>query len=111
MRTRRRARVRPLQVLAGILALAAVVAINGPPLVRVAQHIKHQRLINSASYKRANRHWPIPPRPASMRVNAIHAALLYTGKVLIIAGSGNSVGNFEAGQFASLLWDPKTDEF
>jgi Domain of unknown function (DUF1929) len=111
MRTRRRFRLRPLQVLAGILALAAVLAINGPLLVRFVQHVQHQRLINSASYKRRNGHWSMLPVPASMRVNAIHAALLYTGKVLIIAGSGNSAGNFEAGRFESLLWDPKTDRF
>jgi hypothetical protein len=111
MRTRRRVGVRWFQILAGILALAAVVAINGPPVVRFAQHVQHQRLINSASYKRQFGHWSILPVPASMRVNAIHAALLYTGKVLIIAGSGNNVGNFEAGKFESLLWDPKTDDF
>ena len=111
MRTQRRVRVHRLQVLAGILALAAVVAINGPLLVRFAQHIQHQRLINSASYKRRNGHWSILPVPASKRVNAIHAALLYTGKVLIIAGSGNDAAHFEAGKFESILWDPKTDKF
>jgi galactose oxidase-like protein/radical copper oxidase GlxA-like protein len=111
MTTRRRLGARRLQILAGILALGAVVAINGPPLVRFVQHVQHQRLINSASYKRQFGHWSIHAVPASMRVNAIHAALLYTGKVLITAGSGNSVGNFDAGKFESLLWDPKTDEF
>jgi hypothetical protein len=109
MKTQRR--VRRLQILAGTLALTAVVAINGPLLVRFVQHVQHQRLINSASYKRRNGHWSILSVPAGMRVNAIHAALLYTGKVLIIAGSGNSVGNFEAGKFESILWDPKTDRF
>jgi Domain of unknown function (DUF1929) len=111
MRTRRRVGVRRLQILAGILALAAAVAINGPLLVRFVQHVEHQRLINSASYKRRNGHWSTLPVPASMRVNAVHAALLYTGKVLIIAGSGNSVAHFEAGNFESILWDPKTDKF
>jgi hypothetical protein len=111
MRTPQRVRVRRLQILAGILALAAAAAINGPLVIRFAQHIQHERLINSASYKRRNGHWSILNVPANMRVNAVHAALLYTGKVLIIAGSGNDVGNFEAGTFESILWDPKTDEF
>jgi galactose oxidase-like protein/radical copper oxidase GlxA-like protein len=109
MKTQRR--VHRLRIVAGILALAAVVAINGPLLVRFVQHVHHQRLINSASYKRRNGHWSILSVPARMRVNAIHAALLYTGKVLIIAGSGNDAGNFEAGRFESILWDPKTDKF
>jgi hypothetical protein len=109
MKTQRR--VHRLRIVAVILVLAAVVAVNGPPLVRLAQHVQHQRLINSASYKRRNGHWSILPVPGRMRVNAIHAALLYTGKVLIIAGSGNNVGNFEAGKFESILWDPKTDKF
>jgi GlxA beta barrel domain len=111
MRTRRGVPVRRLQILAGILALAAAVAINGPLLLGLARHVQHERLINSTSYKRHNGHWSILSVPASMRVNAIHAALLYTGKVLIIAGSGNDVAHFEAGKFESILWDPKTDKF
>ena len=46
-----------------------------------------------------------------MRVNAIHAALLRTGKVLIVAGSGNDRKQFNAGTFKTLLWDPDTDKF
>ena len=46
-----------------------------------------------------------------MRVNAIHAALLHTGKVLIIAGSGNDRKQFDAGKFKTILWDPETDKF
>jgi len=56
-------------------------------------------------------HWNILDMPAQARVNAIHAALLPTGKVLIIAGSGNSPRNFAAGSFTSLLWDPQTGAF
>jgi hypothetical protein len=56
-------------------------------------------------------HWSILDVPAESRVNAIHAALLPTGKVLIIAGSGNSPLNFTAGSFKTLLWDPQTDQF
>jgi hypothetical protein len=36
---------------------------------------------------------------------------LHTGKVLVIAGSGNNRKRFEAGKFESLLWDPATGEF
>lgn len=56
-------------------------------------------------------HWSVLDVPEEFRVNAIHAALLRTGKVLIIAGSGNDRKAFESGSFKSLLWDPKTDEF
>ncbi|MGH3785790.1 MAG: galactose oxidase-like domain-containing protein [Pseudonocardiaceae bacterium] len=56
-------------------------------------------------------HWRILDVPVEFRINAIHAALLSTGKVLIIAGSGNSAANFEAATFKTLLWNPQTDEF
>ena len=49
--------------------------------------------------------------PTDMRVNAVHAIMLYTGKVLIMAGSGNNEGNFAAGRFESVLWDPSTNKF
>jgi hypothetical protein len=56
-------------------------------------------------------HWSILEVPAQLRVNAIHAALLHTGKVLIIAGSGNSSHYFAAGNVKTLLWDPETNQF
>jgi Galactose oxidase-like, Early set domain/GlxA beta barrel domain len=111
VRRRGRSSVRLLQVAVGVLVLAAAVAVNGPPLVGFVKAEHHRWLINTTSYKRHYGHWSVLPVPAKMRVNAIHAALLYTGKVLIIAGSGNNIGNFNAGKFESLLWDPKTDKF
>lgn len=41
----------------------------------------------------------------------IHAVLLHTGKVLLIAGSGNDEGAFAAGTFSTALYDPATDTF
>jgi hypothetical protein len=111
MRTRRRPSVRRIQAAVGVIVVAAAVAVNGPPIVQFVKVEHHRWLINTASYKRRYGHWSILPVPAGMRVNAIHAALLYTGKVLIVAGSGNNIGNFNAGKFESLLWDPKTDKF
>jgi hypothetical protein len=46
-----------------------------------------------------------------MRVNAVHAVLLHTGEVLIVAGSGNDTGAFNAGHFESVIWDPRTNTF
>ncbi len=41
--------------------------------------------------------------PSQMPINPVHIALLHTGKVLVVAGSGNVAGNtnFQAG-----IWDP-----
>jgi len=41
-----------------------------------------------------------------MPINPVHAALMRTGKVLVVSGSGNVAGNlkYEAG-----VWDPETD--
>src|SRR3989442_1233457 len=46
--------------------------------------------------------------PYLMPINPIHLALLNTGKVLIVAGSGNvaTEKNFQAG-----VWDPQTESF
>jgi hypothetical protein len=46
-----------------------------------------------------------------MPVRAIHAALLPTGKVLLVAGSGNQLDAFEAGEFETSVWDPTSDTF
>jgi hypothetical protein len=93
------------------LVLVALVTVNGPPVVAFITRTYHDWLINTASYKRRYGHWSVVSVPTDMRVNAVHAIMLYTGKVLIMAGSGNNAGNFAAGRFESLLWDPSTNEF
>lgn len=44
-------------------------------------------------------------------IRAIHSTLLKNGKVLLIAGSGNSVENFNAGSFKAAVWDPVANSF
>jgi hypothetical protein len=36
---------------------------------------------------------------------------MHTGKVLMVAGSGNSKGDFQAGTFKTSIWDPTTGSF
>jgi hypothetical protein len=44
-------------------------------------------------------------------VRAIHSVVLHNGKVLLIAGSGNSVKRFKKGRFVTKVYDPKTNRF
>ncbi|GIF06567.1 radical copper oxidase GlxA [Actinoplanes siamensis] len=101
---------RLLRGLAVVPALAAVLLANRPVVVFAAEQY-HEFHINRPGYKQAYGHWSTLPVPDDFAVNAIHAALLRTGKVLIIAGSGNNRQNFEAGTFKTILWDPATDRF
>ncbi|GAA4587774.1 hypothetical protein BJY16_008333 [Actinoplanes octamycinicus] len=101
---------RLLRGLVALPALAAVLAANRPIVVFAADRY-HEFHISRASYKAAYGQWSTLPVPDGFKVNAIHAALLSTGKVLIIAGSGNNRKNFEAGSFRTILWDPAGDRF
>ncbi len=53
--------------------------------------------------------WEVSPTPTP--VAAIHVALMHTGKVLLVAGSGNNQSDFAAGTFRTSIWDPKTNTF
>ena len=53
--------------------------------------------------------WQVLPFPSPVR--AIHAVLLYTGKVLLVAGSGNDPTEFAAGTFTSAVYDPASGSF
>src|SRR5215831_3018016 len=53
--------------------------------------------------------WQVMPFPAPVR--AIHAVLLYTGNVLLVAGSGNDPNNFAAGTFMSAVYNPSNGAF
>ena len=64
--------------------------------------------VDTQSYEAQYGHWDTIALPAGLRVNAVHATLLDTGKILITAGSGNDLGQFQAGLFKSLIYDPVT---
>ncbi|GAA0795990.1 glyoxal oxidase [Spirilliplanes yamanashiensis] len=93
------------------LAVLAVLGVVNRPIVAYGAGVYHEFSINRQSYKERHGHWAMLPVPKGFQVNAIHAALLSTGKVLIIAGSGNNREDFEAGTFRTVLYDPKDDSF
>ncbi|GAA0806203.1 galactose oxidase early set domain-containing protein [Spirilliplanes yamanashiensis] len=53
--------------------------------------------------------WEVLPYPSPVR--GVHSVLLHNGKVLLIAGSGNSPEMFEAGDFRSTVFDPVAGTF
>lgn len=89
-----------------VLVPAALLAVNVPPAWAFISEYRHEQLIHSAEYVQQNGRWDVIDLPADVRVNAIHAALLSTGKLLIVAGSGNDQQQFDAGTFKTLLYDP-----
>ena len=53
--------------------------------------------------------WRVTATPSPVR--AVHVALLHTGKVLLVAGSGANQTDFDAGTFKTSIWDPETETF
>ncbi|MFI9613643.1 galactose oxidase-like domain-containing protein [Streptomyces sp. NPDC052023] len=99
-----RRRVRRLAI--GTAVVLAVAGMNGPWLYRVGSEKYHRYRIDRPGYKAENGRWEIVEFPEEYRQNTIHAALLHTGKVLLVAGSGNDQDNFDAKRFDTRLWDP-----
>ncbi|MGA5558359.1 galactose oxidase-like domain-containing protein [Streptomyces lavendulocolor] len=104
-------RNRARRILIGTAVVAVVAGFNGPALYRYGSETYHDYTINKPEYKAANGHWDFLDVPSEFRINTIHAALLHTGKVLLVAGSGNNQKNFDANKFESVLWDPSTNKF
>jgi hypothetical protein len=99
---RRRAR----RLAIGTAVVLALAGMNGPWLYRVGTEKYHQYQINKPEYKADNGKWEVVDFPEEYRQNTIHAALLHTGKVLLIAGSGNNQDNFDAKKYDTRIWDP-----
>ncbi|WP_374209161.1 galactose oxidase-like domain-containing protein [Kitasatospora sp. A2-31] len=95
----------------GSTVALTVAGMNAPAVLGFANEQYHQYVINRAEYKAEYGHWQTVTLPAGFRINAIHATLLRTGKILIIAGSGNDQRQFDAGSFKSLLWDPAKNTY
>ncbi|MDI6520835.1 kelch motif-containing protein [Streptomyces coelicoflavus] len=90
----------------GTAVVVALAGMNGPWLYRFGTEKYHQYKINQPEYKAANGKWEIIEFPEKYRQNTIHAALLRTGKVLLVAGSGNNQDNSDAKQYDTRIWDP-----
>ncbi|WP_371647158.1 galactose oxidase-like domain-containing protein [Streptomyces mirabilis] len=100
----RRRRARRLAI--GGAVVLALAGMNGPWVYRFSTEKYHEYTINKPEYKAKNGHWDIIQFPEEYRQNTIHAALLHTGKILLIAGSGNNQDNFDAKKFDTRIWDP-----
>lgn len=85
-----------------------LVAVNGPTVATVADTALTTYQVNQPDYKAKYGHWETVELPEGYRIRTVHAAMLYTGKVLLIAGSGNSQTHFDAGTFDTVVWDPAT---
>ncbi|MGW2819461.1 galactose oxidase-like domain-containing protein [Streptomyces sp. NPDC001443] len=99
---RRRAR----RLAVGTAVVLALAGMNGPWMYRFGTEKYHEYAINRPQYKADNGHWQIVEFPEEYRQDTIHAVLLHTGKVLLVAGSGNNQDNFDAKKFDSRIWDP-----
>ncbi|MER5545133.1 kelch motif-containing protein [Streptomyces sp. NPDC001118] len=99
---RRRAR----RLAIGTVVVLALAGMNGPWLYRFGTAQYHQYKINRPEYKAENGHWDIVEFPPEYRQDTIHAALLHTGKILLVAGSGNNQDNFNEKKFDTRIWDP-----
>ncbi|MEU2551135.1 kelch motif-containing protein [Streptomyces sp. NPDC013313] len=102
---RRRAR----RLAIGTAVVVALAGMNGPWLYRFGTEQYHQYKIDKPEYKASNGKWDIVEFPPEYRQDTIHAALLHTGKVLLVAGSGNNQDNFDKKQFDTRIWDPVKD--
>ncbi|WP_320784243.1 kelch motif-containing protein [Streptomyces sp. CRN 30] len=95
----------------GVGGVALLAGLNAPAALGFAQQRYHEWKIAQPAYQAKYGSWSRVDIPAEYRTNAIHAALLHTGKVLVIAGSGNEKKKFDEGSFDTVLWDPRDNSF
>ncbi len=92
---------------AGIIVLVVLLG-NMPYVSSWASNQYDAWQAHKPDYMRVNGRWDIVADSGS---RSIHAALLRTGKVLLMAGSGNDKKNFDAKRFETVLWDPTANTF
>src|SRR3954453_6211937 len=105
-RPTRRRRLRNYALVAAALGLMTLA--NGPVLTKVAETAYTDFEQSRPAYLKAHGSWDTVELPRGFRTRAVHAAMLYTGDVLLVAGSGNSQQNFNAGKLQTVLWNPVT---
>ncbi|WP_415949222.1 galactose oxidase-like domain-containing protein [Streptomyces sp. KLOTTS4A1] len=102
---------RTTKFLLGTGAVLVLGAANAPAAYDFASTRYHAYKIGQPEYKAGHGEWTVVDVPEKYRINTIHAALLHTGKVLLVAGSGNDATQFDAKTFRTVLWDPEKNTF
>ena len=93
------------------VAAGAVITANAPVISVAGKSALATFEQSRQDYKARYGSWETVELPDKYRVNAIHSVLLGTGKVLIVAGSGNNAEAFENKTFRTVLWDPVKDTY
>ena len=90
------------------VALVIMGVANGPVVTKAAETAYTDYRHSRPAYMKAYGKWDTVELPEGFRARAIHSALLYTGDVLLVAGSGNNQKAFDSGTFKTVLWNPVT---
>ena len=97
--------------LLGIGGVALLAGLNAPAALGFAQERYHEYKIAQPGYRAEYGSWSALDIPEEFRTNAIHAALLHTGKVLIVAGLGQRAEEVRQGDLRHRPVGPGTDTF
>ncbi len=100
-----------------ITTVIALLVASAPLSVPAFSQWHHDSKINSTQYKQEFGFWETLDLPEEFKINSIHGAVLPSGKVLLVAGSGNDRTNFntfnDSGKIEVLktaLYDPSTQK-
>jgi hypothetical protein len=109
-----RTRSNPAVLLVATLMLFVLASL--PIVIPAITSAVHQHKIHSLAYEKQYGSWQILKIPKDDRINTIHASLLPTGKVLLMAGSGNNRQNFDQysndgiiSVLKTVIYDPVTN--
>lgn len=91
-----------------VIVISPLIVVTGFAGAAYGTQVVHDIHINTDAYKAEFGKWDMVELPEDVQINAIHSVMLPTGKVLLIAGSGNDRQQFEAGTFETLVYDPET---
>ncbi|MCX5006699.1 DUF1929 domain-containing protein [Streptomyces sp. NBC_00638] len=105
----RPSRLTTRKVWLGAGAVVALVVLSTPAMAGFAQHAYHRYESRQPAYKARYGSWAVTT--PKYRLNPLHAILLHTGKVLLIAGPGDNAERFDGDVPTSTVWDPSTGSF
>jgi len=88
--------------------VAVAIAANGPVVAAQAKSRIEQRRAHEPLRTAELGLWETV---GNAKTRAVHAAVLRTGKVLLVSGSGNDQHNFDTRKFTSTVWDPTSNTY